>query len=124
LSGEYVTDIPRLREADLWVATTEKFEAICRASSLRTALAEVACLVVDEIHLLGDPTRGPLLEALLARVRGEDSPVRIVGLSATVANAEHIAEWLGARLVHTLWRPSRVTWQLPMIPASSDRLDP
>ena len=122
LSGEYVTDIPRLREADLWVATTEKFEAICRASSLRTALAEVSCLVVDEIHLLGDPTRGPLLEALLARVRGEDSPVRILGLSATVANAEHIAEWLGARLVHIMWRPSRVTWQLPMIPASSDRL--
>lgn len=122
LSGEYVTDIPRLREADLWVATTEKFEAICRASSLRTALAEVSCLVVDEIHLLGDPIRGPLLEALLARVRGEDSPVRILGLSATVANANHIAEWLGAQLVHTMWRPSRLTWQLPMIPASSDRL--
>jgi ATP-dependent DNA helicase len=122
LSGEYVTDIPRLREADLWVATTEKFEAICRASSLRTALAEVACLVVDEIHLLGDPARGPLLEALLARVRGEDSPVRILGLSATVANADQIAEWLGAQLVHSGWRPSRLTWQLPMIPASSDRL--
>ncbi len=122
LSGEYVTDIPRLREADLWVATTEKFEAICRASSLRTALAEVACLVVDEIHLLGDPTRGPLLEALLARVRGEDSPVRILGLSATVANADQIAEWLGAQLVHSAWRPSRLTRQLPMIPASSDRL--
>lgn len=122
LSGEYVTDVEKVREADLWVATTEKFEAICRASSLRTALAEVACLVVDEIHLLGDPTRGPLLEALLARVRGEDSPVRILGLSATVANADHIAEWLGAQLVHSAWRPSRLTWQLPMISASSDRL--
>jgi ATP-dependent DNA helicase len=122
LSGEYVTDVNKVREADLWVATTEKFEAICRASSLRTALAEVACLVVDEIHLLGDPTRGPLLEALLARVRGEDSPVRILALSATVANAGHIAEWLGAQLVHITWRPSRLTWQLPMIAASSDRL--
>ncbi len=107
LSGEYVTDVQKVREADLWVATTEKFEAICRASSLRTALAEVACLVVDEIHLLGDPARGPLLEALLARVRGEDSPVRSLGLSATVANADQIAEWLGAQLVHSAWRPSR-----------------
>ncbi|MGH3888793.1 MAG: DEAD/DEAH box helicase [Pseudonocardiaceae bacterium] len=122
LSGEYVTDVEKVRVADLWVATTEKFEAICRASSLRTALAEVACFVVDEIHLLGDPTRGPLLEALLARVRGEDSPVRILALSATVANADHIAGWLGAQLVHIAWRPSRLTWQLPMIPASSDRM--
>jgi helicase len=121
LSGEYATDVEKVREADLWVATTEKFEAICRASSLRAALTEVSCLVVDEIHLLGDATRGPLLEALLARVRGEESPVRIVGLSATAANAGQVAGWLGARPVHTAWRPSRLTWQLPMVPASSDR---
>src|SRR5216684_2383704 len=50
---------------------------------MRQALADVGCLVVDEIHLLGDPARGPVLEALLARVRGTGSPVRIVGLSAT-----------------------------------------
>jgi len=121
LSGEYVTDVQKVREADLWVATTEKFEAICRATSLRSALAEVSCLVVDEIHLLGDPQRGPLLEALLARVRGEDSPVRLVGLSATAANADQVAVWLGAQSVHTTWRPSRLTWQLPLIPASGDR---
>lgn len=121
LSGEYATDVQKVRDADLWVATTEKFEAICRASSLRTALAEVSCLVVDEIHLLGDAGRGPLLEALLARVRGESSPVRIVGLSATAANADQVASWLGAQLINTTWRPSRLTWQLPLIPTSGDR---
>ncbi len=121
LSGEYAIDAQRVREADLWVATTEKFESICRAWSMREALAEVGCLVVDEIHLLGDAVRGPVLEALLARVRGEGSPVRIVGLSATITNAGQIADWLGAQLVTTSWRPSRLTWQLPMIAAGSDR---
>ncbi|HEX4702148.1 MAG TPA: DEAD/DEAH box helicase, partial [Pseudonocardiaceae bacterium] len=121
LSGEYAVDVPRLRDADLWVATTEKFESICRASSLRTALAQVACVVVDEIHLLGDTDRGPLLEALLARVRGADSPVRIVGLSATAANAEQVAEWLDAEPVRVRWRPTRLTWQLPVVPASGER---
>jgi len=121
LSGEYLTDIERVRAADLCAATTEKFEAICRASTLQTALAEVGCLVVDEIHLLGAPERGPLLEALLARVRGADSPVRIVGLSATVSNAAEIASWLQGSLVSTTWRPTRLTWQLPQIPATSDR---
>ena len=121
LSGEYAVDVPRLRAADLWVATTEKFESVCRASSLRSALAEVGCLVVDEIHLLGDNERGPLLEALLARVRGADSPVRIVGLSATAANAEQVAEWLDAEPVRVRWRPTRLTWQLPVVPASGDR---
>lgn len=121
LSGEYATDVRKVRDADLWVATTEKFEAICRAASLRAALAKVSALVVDEIHLLGDTERGPLLEALLARVRGDDSPVRIVGLSATAANAGQVATWLGAQLVHTTWRPSRLTWQLPLIPAGDRR---
>lgn len=120
LSGEYSVDIKRVREADIWVATTEKFEAMCRASSLREALAEVGCLIVDEIHLLGDPERGPVLEALLARMRGVEARMRIVGLSATVSNADEIANWLDARLVRVAWRPTKLMWQLPAIAAHRD----
>ncbi|MFF9345291.1 DEAD/DEAH box helicase [Streptomyces sp. NPDC014773] len=116
LTGESAVDAELIRSADVWVATTEKFEAICRAGSLRDALAEVGCLVVDEIHLLGDPTRGAVLEALLTRVREDATATRIVGLSATVANADEVARWLGARLVRTTWRPTRLTWQLPLLP--------
>jgi len=120
LTGEYAVDAELIRTADLWVATTEKFEAISRSGSLRAALAEVGCLIVDEIHLLGDPTRGAVLEALLARVREDTTQVRIVGLSATVANAEQVADWLGARLLRSPWRPTRLTWQLPVLPDTAD----
>ncbi|MEU4342949.1 DEAD/DEAH box helicase [Nocardia sp. NPDC023852] len=120
LSGEYRVDAQRIRDADLWVTTTEKFEAICRTSSLKEALAEVGCLVVDEIHLLGDATRGPFLEAILARVRGTDSLIRIIGLSATVANADQLAAWMHARTVRVAWRPTQLTWQLPTVPNSAD----
>lgn len=120
LSGEHTVDIERIHRADLWVATTEKFEAICRASAFREALAEVGSLVVDEIHMLGDPARGPVLEALLARIRDGQTRTRIVGLSATIANAGQIAEWLRARLLQSSWRPSRLTWQLPAVPFHSD----
>jgi helicase len=120
LTGEVAVDTELIRAADVWVATTEKFEAICRAGSLRDALAEVGCLVVDEIHLLGDPVRGAVLEALLTRVREDSSATRIVGLSATVANADEVAEWLGARLIRTAWRPTRLSWQLPVLPAADE----
>lgn len=120
LSGEYATDMTRIKDADMWVATTEKFEALCRTAALREALAEVGVLVVDEIHLLGDATRGPVLEALLTRIKAAAAETRIVGLSATVANAEQIADWLGAKLIRSSWRPSRLTWQLPVIPAQAD----
>jgi helicase len=120
LSGEHTVDIERIHQADLWVATTEKFEAICRASAFREALAEVGSLVVDEIHMLGDAARGAVLEALLARVRDGEIQTRIVGLSATIANAGQIAGWLQARLLSVTWRPSRLTWQLPAIAAHPD----
>ncbi|MFM9448841.1 helicase-related protein [Streptomyces acidiscabies] len=122
LTGEAAVDSGLIQAADVWVATTEKFEAICRAGSLRDALAEVDCLVVDEIHLLGDPVRGAVLEALLARVWEDGAGARIVGLSATVANADEVAEWLGARLVRTAWRPTRLTWQLPVL-STADEAD-
>ena len=120
LSGEYATDMTRIRDADMWVATTEKFEALCRTAAMREALAEVGVLVVDEIHLLGDATRGPVLEALLTRIRDGATETRIVGLSATVSNAEQIADWLEAKLIRSSWRPNRLTWQLPVIPAQGD----
>lgn len=41
LSGEHHVDAERIRGADLWVTTTEKFEALSRTSSMREALAEV-----------------------------------------------------------------------------------
>lgn len=116
LSGESATDTRLAQQADLWVATTEKFEALCRATSMRQTISEIGTLVVDEVHLLGEPSRGPLLETLLARIRGADSPVRLVGLSATAANADQVAEWLGADLVQVTWRPTRQTTQVLTLP--------
>lgn len=123
LSGETATDTEKTRDADLWVATTEKFEALCRSSSMRETIEQIDTIVVDEIHLLGDPSRGAVLETLLARVGAERLPVRIVGLSATAANAASVANWLGATLVPIAWRPTRQTSQVLMVPADSANAD-
>lgn len=123
LSGEATTDAQKTKDADLWVATTEKFEALCRASSMKEAIAEIGTVIVDEIHLLGEPSRGPVLESLLARIRQEDSDTRLVGLSATAANADQVAEWLNADLVEITWRPTRLTNQLLTLPNTDSRTE-
>lgn len=123
LSGEATTDAQKTKDADLWVATTEKFEALCRASSMKEAIAEIGTVIVDEIHLLGEPSRGPVLESLLARIRQEDSDTRLVGLSATAANADQVAEWLNADLVEITWRPTRLTNQLLTLPNTDSRAE-
>lgn len=50
----------------LIIATPEKWDIITRKSGDRTYTELVKLLIIDEIHLLHD-TRGPVLEALVAR---------------------------------------------------------
>lgn len=120
LSGETRSDLEATKNADLWVATTEKFEALCRSSSMRETIAQIGTLIVDEVHLLGEPNRGPVLETLLARIRSTPGQVRLVGLSATASNADDVASWLGADLVSINWRPTRLTTQIVTVAAGAD----
>lgn len=112
LTGETNMSSETVRNAQLWVATTEKFEALYRRSSLREFIATVGCLIIDEVHLVGDPTRGATLESLIARLRAVEGRTRIVALSATVSNAEELANWFNAQLVRSAWRPTILTTQL------------
>jgi len=62
-------------------------------------------LVVDEIHLLDSPDRGPTLEVTIAKLRKIIPRLHIIALSATVGNANEIADWLDAECVRSEWRP-------------------
>ena len=95
----------RLGDADIVVMTNERMDALMRQDP--EWASGVGLLVADEIHLVGDPFRGPALEMVLARMRALPAAARpqIVGLSATMTNAAEIAKWLGARLVDSEWRP-------------------
>ena len=98
----------RLGDADIVVMTNERMDALMRQDP--EWASGVGLLVADEIHLVGDPFRGPALEMVLARMRAPPAAARpqIVGLSATMTNAAEIARWLGARLVDSDWRPVRL----------------
>jgi len=68
-------------------------------------LNTVGLVVVDELHMIGDPTRGPDLELLLTMIKAAKSKPRIIGLSAVIGNGKPLAEWLGATLVFDKHRP-------------------
>ena len=54
-------------------------------------LGEVDLVIADEIHLVGDPFRGPTLEMVLTRLNYDR---QVVGLSATITNASEMAQWM------------------------------
>ena len=65
-------------------------------------------VVVDEIHLLNDPERGPTLEVLITILKRILKNVQIIALSATIGNPKQLASWLNAELVIDDWRPVKL----------------
>ena len=50
---------------------------------------ELCCVVVDEVHMLNDPQRGPALElAIIKILHSKHAPaIQIIGMSATMGGA-------------------------------------
>jgi helicase len=103
-SGDYDSADSYLPRYDIIVSTNEKMDALLRhqVSWIRD---QVSLVIIDECHLLNDQNRGPTLEILIARLLTENSHSQLLALSATIGNAEDLAEWLGAKLVQSDWRP-------------------
>ena len=101
-TGDYDATDEDLTEHDVVVATSEKVDAAIRQGA--DWIESIACAVIDEVHLLDAERRGPTLEMTIAKLRRLCAP-QLVALSATVANADEIADWLDATVVHSDWRP-------------------
>ncbi|MGQ0777135.1 MAG: DEAD/DEAH box helicase [Pseudonocardiales bacterium] len=78
-------------EAPVVVMTTEVLRNMLYAES--ATLAGLAYVVMDEVHYLADRFRGAVWEEVILNL---PRSVRLVGLSATVSNAEEFGEWLVA----------------------------
>lgn len=103
-TGDFDVADPRLAHYDILVATSEKVDSLLRHRA--KWLADVISVVVlDEVHLIDDPGRGPTLEVLTARLRQVNPELQMLALSATIKNADEIAGWLDAKLVESEWRP-------------------
>ncbi len=102
-TGDYDSSDPWLANYDIIVVTNEKADSLLRHRA--SWIEDISIIVADEIHLINDPSRGPTLEVVLARLKQINPEAQIIALSATIRNAEEIAEWLQAKLIKSDWRP-------------------
>ncbi|RYZ17789.1 MAG: DEAD/DEAH box helicase, partial [Myxococcaceae bacterium] len=98
LSGDQSLSRSELTSTHVIVTTPEKWDVVTRKVSERGFAQAVRLVIIDEVHLLHDE-RGPVLEALVARMlRGAETSgaghVRLVGLSATLPNYRDVAAFL------------------------------
>lgn len=91
------------------VCTIEKANSIFNRLLELQKVHQVGIVVVDEIHLISDPSRGYILELLLAKIlyvsKKMDFKIQIVGMSATLPNLELLCRWLSAQFYLTDFRP-------------------
>ncbi|UPQ97324.1 P-loop-containing nucleoside triphosphate hydrolase [Chloropicon primus] len=108
LTRAEVLDVGKeIRGADIILTTPEKFDAITRKRKnlLMSFLADIALVLIDEVHILNDE-RGSTLEAIVSRLKLVSqipemmssnlpiSRIRYVAVSATVPNIGDIGRWL------------------------------
>ncbi|WP_090482602.1 DEAD/DEAH box helicase [Nakamurella panacisegetis] len=82
--------------ADVVVMTTEVLRNMLYAES--PDLDGLTAVVMDEIHYLADKFRGAVWEEVILHL---PTAVQVVGLSATVSNAEEFGAWLQTVRGHT-----------------------
>nr|BBH94589.1 hypothetical protein KTA_27880 [Thermogemmatispora argillosa] len=92
--GLVTGDIVERSRAAIVIMTTEVYRNMLLEEGGEdgaSSLADVAYVVFDELHYLSDPERGPVWEEAIIC-----SPphVQLVGLSATVSNAQELADWI------------------------------
>ncbi|KAI9141161.1 Sec63 Brl domain-containing protein [Paraphysoderma sedebokerense] len=100
LTGDVTPDLRTIETADIIITTPEKWDGISRHWQSRSYVRSVACVIIDEIHLLGGD-RGPILEVIVSRMNyissHTNNKIRIVGLSTALANAQDLADWLSIK---------------------------
>ncbi|XP_067215522.1 DNA polymerase theta isoform X2 [Linepithema humile] len=92
------------------IATIEKANSLVNRLMEENDLSSLGAVIIDELHLLGDPNRGYLLELLLTKlkymtIRNDDINIQLIGMSATLPNLTLLAKWLNAELYKTEFRP-------------------
>jgi len=119
ISPAAIMDVARLRavkdraaQPDVAVMTPERLSHALREDA-SAVLDRFGLFVFDEAHLIGERSRGFLLESILAFLhwRTRDTDHRIALLSAAMGNAGQLAAWLdvdgGVRLLESDWRGPR-----------------
>ncbi|MFF8817690.1 DEAD/DEAH box helicase [Leucobacter sp. NPDC015123] len=89
--GLLTGDVNIRGSAPIVVMTTEVLRNMIYADS--DTLDDLAFVVLDEVHYLGDRFRGAVWEEIILHL---PKRVRLVSLSATVSNAEEFGDWMHA----------------------------
>jgi len=89
---------------EVLITTPETLQAILPSKGMRKWLRSVKWIIVDEIHDLIESKRGAQLSIGLERLKiNAESPIQLIGLSATISDLEAASKFMGdgdVKIIH------------------------
>ncbi|KAL2134754.1 hypothetical protein VTI74DRAFT_10910 [Chaetomium olivicolor] len=100
LTGETTSDLKLLEQGDLILATPLQWDVLSRQWKRRKNVQTVELFIADDLQMLGGQM-GYIYEIIVSRMNyirmQTELPMRIVGLSVSLANARDVGEWIDAK---------------------------
>ncbi|XP_031192846.1 helicase POLQ-like isoform X2 [Mastomys coucha] len=97
--------VKRREKKSLYIATIEKGHSLVNALIETGRISALGLVVVDELHMIGEGSRGAILEMTLAKVLYTSKTTQIIGMSATLNNVEDLQAFLKAEYYSSQFRP-------------------
>lgn len=84
------------RKGNIAVCTYEKAHSLLNAAITCNYVNKIQLVIIDEVHMIGDESRGSVIEALIIKLNLLQVKPRIVTLTATVNedDANKLARWI------------------------------
>lgn len=100
-----IDDFFEIQDSHIILTTPEKWDSMTRKWKDNCLLQLVSLFLIDEVHVVKDPSRGATLEVVVSRMKTvnayrtaqnkkDNVSMRFVAVSATIPNITDIANWL------------------------------
>jgi helicase len=100
--GNYDAPPSFVKNYDVIIATSERADSMLHRDP--DILNYFGLVIIDEIHMISDPSRGPRLETVISSLLYLNPEILLLGLSATVSNITELAAWMNAETVISNFR--------------------